>query len=128
IAYKYVTYTVDSKGIATAKVATPADYGFDVARGVLSHFEGNQVVINGSYMELAEKVEIRYIDAYKTSSGEMRATFVENDGLVLSGKDLQEKDIQSVIYGMDKEGKYIDKILVEIDGEAIWTGTQLGTK
>ena len=127
VAYKYVTYTVDSKGIATVKEAKFADLGV-TTRGVLSHFEGNKVVINGTYLELAEKVEIYYIDAYKTSTGEMRATFVENDGLVLSAKDLQEKDIQSVIYGMDKENKFVAKVLVEIDGEYIWSGSQLGTK
>ena len=122
---KMVEYEIGTNGYATVSVWTTEDGTYDYVADGLKYVDGNEVMlISGGYKKVADDAKIYFVDAY-TSSGSQKIMVSEGDALVEAAEDLNGNLVNNVLYKVNGDGE-IATIIVEVDGEAIWTSVYNG--
>ena len=132
---KFVKYTIGTDGYADVYVMDPSDWyktanehdtEYNYVLANLTHAEGNAVVIDGTYMELAKDAKIYYVDSFKSSDSNVnnRVIVSEGDGLITSAEITEGNYNDSVYYRVNSDGE-ITHIIVEIHGEKILSNNEI---
>ncbi|MBE6987692.1 MAG: S-layer homology domain-containing protein [Ruminococcaceae bacterium] len=119
---KMIEYEIGSNGYATVEMWGTEDGDRDYIADAVEFVDedGDEVMlVSGGYKAVADDAKIYFVDAYL--SGTTHKIMVsEGDVINEAAEDVNGNLVNNVLYKLNSDGE-ISHIIVEVDGELIWT-------